>query len=718
MTARLTPDRAWWTAEEIAAAALPDLPATKRGVNLLADRLDWRSQASFARRRAGKGGGWEYSWQLFPSRAKRKLLLDVAAAVQPERPARDEAWAWYESLPASVTAKAQTRLKVIQEVEALEPSLGRHMACVSVGRLRGIGTRTIWSWFAAVEGVRLDDRLPYLAPRNRAAVRAHARQRDCDPEFFDLIKSDFLRLEAPPFTDCYRRALRVAKTRDLAILPERTMRRRLDASVSEATQILARKGVEAVKRLYPVQVRDKTALGALEAVNADFHKFDVFVRWPAGPGEAPTVIRPQMVAFQDIYSGRILAWRVDVSPNSTAVLLAAGDMINEWGIPEHVLLDNGREFAAKAITGGSSTRYRFKVKEDDIPGLFTSLGCTIHWATPYSGQSKPIERAFRDLAQTIAKDPRFAGAYTGNRVDAKPENYGSKAIDLEAFLAVVAEGIEEHNTRVGRRSDVAFDRSFAEVFDESYAARAIRKATEAQKRLWLLGAEGMRTDTNTGAVWFQGNEFWADWMGEIRGERVIIRFDPAAFWDGVHVYAADNSYLGHAPVRQKAGFFDMDEARAHARARRAWMNAERDRLDAQRRFSAMQIGQTLDDLDAAAKGAARPAPEAKVVRGTFGKPTVKAGQEGRKAVTPDVAAAEMDRARDAVVTDLTQRRAPQPTEETSRERFRRALELERAMAAGGDITPEQQRWLSVYQTSPEYGGERKVWESFGDSVFG
>ncbi len=400
MTPRLTPDREWWTAEEIAAAALPDLPATKRGVNLLADRLEWRCNAALARRRAGKGGGWEYSWQLFPSRARRKLLLDVAEAVQPERRGRDEVWQWYEQLPAPVQAKAADRLKVIQEVEALEAGLGRHMAVVSVARLRGIGARTVWAWFALIEGVRVDDRLPYLAPRNRAS-EAKAARKDCDPEFFDLIKSDFLRLEAPPFTDCYRRAVRVATKRGLAILPERTMRRRLDEAVSEATQVLARKGVEAVKRMYPVQVRDKTALGALEAVNADFHKFDVFVRWPSAAGEAPQILRPQMVAFQDIYSGRILAWRVDVSPNATAVLLAAGDMISTWGIPEHVLLDNGREFAAKAITGGASTRYRFKVRDDDIPGLFTSLGCTIHWATPYSGQSKPIERAFRDLAQTV-----------------------------------------------------------------------------------------------------------------------------------------------------------------------------------------------------------------------------------------------------------------------------------------------------------------------------
>jgi putative transposase len=708
---RLTPEREWWTADEIAAAGLPDLPGTKRGVNDVVSRFDWRGQAAFARRRAGKGGGWEYSWHLFPVRARRKLLADVAVAKQPDRPARDEAWAWYEQLPASVQAKAQERLKVIQEVEAMERADGKFLAVAAVARLRGIGVRTIWSWFESVEGVRADDRLPYLAPRNRARERRGGKPRDCSPEFFDQLKSDFLRLEAPPFTDCYRRAMRVAAKEGWDTLPERTMRRRLDAAVSEATAILARKGVEALKRRYPVQVRDKTALGALEAVNADFHKFDVFVRWPAASGESETILRPQMVAFQDIFSGRILAWRVDVSPNSTAVLLAAGDMISDWGIPEHILLDNGREFAAKAITGGASTRYRFKVREDDIPGLFTSLDCAIHWATPYAGQSKPIERAFRDMCQSIAKDPRFAGAYTGNRPEAKPENYGSKAIDLETFLAVVAEGIEEHNTRQGRRSEVAWGRSFAEVFDESYASRAIRKATEAQRRLWLLGAEGLRADKTTGAVWFQGNEFWADWMGDITGERVIVRFDPAAFWDGIHVYSAENAYLGFAPVRQKAGFFDMDEARAHARARRAWMNAERDRLEAHRRLTALEIGQSLDALEAAA---ATPV-EAKVVRPSFGK---AAAPEARGLQGTGLREEELDRARMAVVADLSTRRAPAEPEDGPRERFRRALMLERDLEAGRPVTAEQQRWLSMFQTTSEYRSERRLWEDFGDAMFG
>jgi hypothetical protein len=696
----LVPEKEWWTAQEIADARLPDLPDTRQGVDALSKRLNWRGQPHFARRRDGRGGGWEYSWKLFPSSAQRKLLVHAKAPVAPApRPDRDEAWEWFDALPQSAKDKAQQRLRILQEVEALDPVLGRVLAADHIARAHGIGERTIRGWFVQVEGVRLDDRLPYLAPRHRSSAPIK-RCADCDPEFFDLIKSDFLRLARPTFSACYRRAVRVAEGKGIATLPERTMRRRLEVAVSRVTQVLCREGIDKVKRLYPTQQRDKTALHALEAVNADFHKFDVFVRWPALPGqnEPAYVGRPQMVAFQDIYSGRILAWRVDQTPNSTAVLLAAGDMIEDWGIPGHVLLDNGREFAAKVVTGGAATRYRFKVKEDDVPGLFTALGCEIHWATPYSGQSKPIERAFRDMCDSIAKDPRFDGAWTGNRPDAKPEDYGSRAIDLEDFVRVLAEGIEEHNTRSNRRSEVAFGRSFAEVFDESYSTSPIRRATDTQRRLWLLGAEGLRLNTRTGEVAFQNNRYWAEWMQDFAGERVVARFDPADLWAGLHIYSQEGTYLGLAAAMDRKGFFDMEEARITARSRRAWLKAEREASAAHRRYTAAELGRQLDEVSPTEP----PKPEAKVVR--MVKP--KTGT----VATPAPAAP-------ATVTPLPMRVEATP-EETPRQRFKRALDMQRAQERGEDLTRDQRKWLAGYQTSAEFRAEKMLWDVHGDQMFG
>ena len=115
----LTPAQEWWTPEQIAESGLPDLPSTKRGVNALADRLNWRGTTKFARRRAGNGGGWEYSWKLFPNSAQRALIKQAVAPKVAAARARDEVWAWYEALPQAVPMQSVWRLWR----RALEPPL-------------------------------------------------------------------------------------------------------------------------------------------------------------------------------------------------------------------------------------------------------------------------------------------------------------------------------------------------------------------------------------------------------------------------------------------------------------------------------------------------------------------------------------------------------------------------------------------------------------------
>ncbi|WP_345779457.1 transposase domain-containing protein [Thermomonas sp. S9] len=58
--------------------------------------------------------------------------------------------------------------------------------------------------------------------------------------------------------------------------------------------------------------------------------FDLRVQLPSG-----TVGRPVLVAWQDIYSGKILAWRVAETLSSHLVQTTFGDVVERYGIPEH-----------------------------------------------------------------------------------------------------------------------------------------------------------------------------------------------------------------------------------------------------------------------------------------------------------------------------------------------------------------------------------------------
>ncbi|MCU0882707.1 MAG: Mu transposase C-terminal domain-containing protein [Hyphomonadaceae bacterium] len=717
----MTPDQEWWTPAELASACLPDLPSTRQGIDAVIAREGWRRQPDLARKRAGRGGGWEYHWTLLPSRARKALLVHAAeAAPKPKRGAkanvdRDALWARYDALPAKAKAKAAQRLAIIQMVEALvRGGATKVVAAYEVGRDHGVSPRSIFTWLGMVEGARIDDRMPLLAPRYDTAARAAAIvTAECSPEWWDALKADYLRLEQPSFTSCYRRSARLASRHGWAVLNERTARRRLDTEVSASTRTLARKGVAALKERLPSQTRDKTTLHAMEAVNADFHKWDVWVLWPGQ--DKP--VRPQMVAWQDIYSGRVLAWRLALTPNKEDVALSFGEMVASFGIPDHVVFDNGREFANKFLTGQATHRHRFRALPTDIPGLLKQLGCEEHFATPYSGQSKPIERAFRDMCDAIARDPRFVGAWTGNRPDAKPENYQSVAVPFERFCAVIGEGIEEHNSRTGRRSEVASGRSFIEAFEASYATAPIRKATEAQRRLWLMGAEGIKADARTGLIRFQGNEYWAPWMADLAGKRVVVRFDPADLWAGVHLYGLNGAFLGHGPCKAKTGFFDLDGAKAQAKARAAFVRAEREALKAANRMKVTELSALLD---AAAQdgGEARPAPQSKIVRPAFKLPRT-ATPEARPDPSLDQAqaalVADFARAREARAQSLGTSRPPRDSDLS---RFAHALKIKQRLEAGQPVPRDQEHWLSTYQQQPEYRALARLHEDFGEAMFG
>ena len=703
------PDKIWWTAGDIADAALPDLPRSRQRVEAMAKREDWRTQDGFCRKRAGRGGGYEYHWKLLPVAARRKLLSQVVGASL--TPATSNATQFeFDALTEKAKVEARRKHQIVMKFEALENTgLAKAVAVTQTALLEGVAERTLWSWLRRLDGVDRSQWLFALAGRHKTAKRAKRAKANA-PEFMERLKSLFLRLEQPTFTQCYRDAVQLAEANGWETLPERTARRQLDRNVPRVVQVLAREGATGLARCFPPQIRDHTTLHAMEGVNADCHRFDVFVRWPG----AARPERPQIVAFQDIYSGKVLSWRIDHTPNEVAVMSAFGEMVENFGIPVHCTFDNGREFASKWLSGGSKTRYRGKIKDDDPIGVLPLLGIQIHWAMPGHGQAKPVERTFRDFASDIAKDVRFEGAYVGNRPDAKPENYGNAAVDLEYFVNVVSERIAQHNARIGRKSLAANGGSFDEAFAKSFASAPIRMPSEDQKRLWLMGQRTITAQKGHGRLHLYGNYFWADWMPEIAGKRVIARFDIEDLHAGVHVFELTGEFMGFAPCQQAVGFYDLSSAKDDARKRAAFRRAHKKALELHKTMDAGALSRELDELPATTPAVL----EQKVVRLPQGDARPRAAKAERvelqSVLQPET---------DASVLEFQRRVYEQQADaasegESSLDTFRRALELERQIAAGEQLGRDELKWLEGYQTHPEYLANSRMFSQFGEAMFG
>ncbi|MEZ5709697.1 MAG: transposase domain-containing protein [Blastomonas sp.] len=593
---RNTGTKTWFTAAELADLALPGLPSAKRKVNERAAEERWAlasddSGQPLARPRAGRGGGMEYSIRLLPATARAELVrrgVSIAARVigrQDE--GASQLWSWFDQQSDKTRVEAERRLRIIERIDCFEAGgMTRSDAVAAMADSGAASRSTLWAWLKLVEGVAPADRLPCLAPRRRGG----GAKSEIDAEIWQFFKSDFLRLEEPSLSSCYLRAQELAASRGVDLPCERTLQRRLESEVDPRVIIARRKGAEALRRSMPAQERSVAQLHAMQAVNVDGHKFDVFVRTEDG-----RTIRPIMVAIQDVYSRKLLAWRIAESESAYVTRLAFADLFRTWGIPLECLLDNGRGFASKWITGGAKTRFRFKIKDDEPTGLLTSLNIKIHWATPYRGQSKPIERAFRELADYVARHPAMAGAYTGNKPDAKPENYNSKAVPIAEFRRQVAKGIAIHNARGKRQTEMARGRSFDDAFAESYASAPIGKASPEQLRLALLAAEQIRVDRRTGELRFMGNRYWSPEMSGYHGRIVTVRFDPENLHDPLHVYDQAGAYLLSADIIDKTGFFDVAGAKRRAKQEAELRRAVRTATQMEDLLDAEQLAAMLPD---------------------------------------------------------------------------------------------------------------------------
>lgn len=394
---------------------------------------------------------------------------------------------------------------------------------------------------------------------------------------------DYLRRSKPGSAACWRRVRDLARIRGWSIPSEATFRARLRRDVPPEEIVRCREGALAALALYPAQVRTTEGMAPLDCVSGDGKRHDVFVEMSDG-----RIVRLVVWYWQDVRTRRIVAWHWGETESWDLVRLAFARMCDGAGVPRMVVIDNTFAASARAIAGSSSRRW--KSDDEDVPGIFESLGIRVvhtHVEREDSGkgigwgQAKPVERAFGvgGLQESIDKHPLCEGAYTGSHPAAKPANYGAAAVPLDTFLGVVEEGVAEWNRRDGRRIEGSAGRSPDAMWAEEIVSTPIRRLSAEQRAIVLLAVEStavQRDGTFTLAagkgVGLPRNRYQHDALRRLmhrraENRRVIARFDPRDLHAGVHVFDVDGRHICFAECLHPVGFGDTEAAREHGRAR-------------------------------------------------------------------------------------------------------------------------------------------------------
>lgn len=631
----------WYTPKEL--AGLPGMPGTHSAVIRRAKREGWNH-----RQRSGRGGGREYAFSDLPLETQAELLKRAApeAPAKPTRKTstanqvvdREGLWQAYDAKPQRTKDEAARRLQALQAVERLiNDGHGKSRAVEQIAQAFGESRATVYRWQQSVKGLSRPDWLAALVPH----YTGRTATAECTPEAWEYFKAQYLRAEAPSIAACYKWTREAAKSNGWQWPAKRTVIRWVQ-DIPITTRILTREGEERLMQHYPSQKRTVRNLHALQWINGDGYKHNVFVKMnPDDPEEKPW--RPKTWFWQDVRSRRIIGFRTDRTEHTDMIRLSLGDVLERFGIPEHVTIDNTRAAANKWMTGGVANRYRFKVKEEDPIGLMPQLGIQVHWTSVFNGkghgQAKPVERAFGvgGLGEYVDKRYEFRGAYTGTNPMAKPENYASTAVAFDEFCRVLSDAIRLWNEEEGRNTEICNGRlSFAQAFDESYerSQAVIRRPTTAQLLMWLMAAESVRVQRDSTVSLRVGagpnglNRYGGDTLINHIGKRVVIRFDPDNLHQEVHAYQLDGRYIGEVPCQEAAGFGDSSTARESARSRKQITKAAKAQAAAQKRMTELEV---MDRMGAPQPEEDAPA-QTKVTRGNFEAPKRVVGSD----VTPEL----------------------------------------------------------------------------------
>lgn len=611
----------WVTVKECLNVA--GLPTSEPAVRCKLEKLTGGNQ-SLVRKRAGTKAV-EFNICALPVEVRAELLkrrnqveTSHGLVAIPEKtqvgPVRTHLWKCWEQANEEQRQCAHDRVSaVLLMVELINSGLTvRAAADVAADKL-ALSANTLRRWYGKAQKHPRSDWGPALLDTRLLTHSAAIKTADFDENAWEFIKADYLRVTQPTLTSCYERLKLSAKKNKWVIPSYDTVRRRIE-DIPIEQRVLLREGEHALSQLYPAQRRTVANLSAMEWINGDGYKHNVWVLWHDG-----TEQRPKTWFWQDVYSRKILGYYTDISENTDSIRYSLLDVISKYGKPKELTIDNTRAAANKAMTGGKKNRYRFKVKEDDPIGIIPMLGIELHWTSVSygrgNGRAKPVERVFGvgGLGEYVDKHPLCAGAFTGPNVNEKPDyqytknERGNKTrpISVETFKKALEEGVAMFNAIVGRETEICAGKlSFDAAFDASYAQSIHEYLPPEQLRMLMLCSEAtsVRHDgrfvlKSGGKIQARENWYKADELLGARLKKVVVRFDPRNLHGEVHCYDLDGKFVCTAVCDEPAAFGDTQSAREYKRLRTQKVKATKKAASAQKQMDVMELTDLLAKPD-------------------------------------------------------------------------------------------------------------------------
>ena len=308
-----------------------------------------------------------------------------------------------------------------------------------------IRQRTLERWIGRYK----DEGILGLVDRRRGGIK---REDVIEEEAWQTFCALYLDQRKMTVKLCYEMTRTIAERegRDWQLPTVRTMHNLIERRIPKNVRVLHREGRTAYEaKCAPFIEIDPDSIAPGSVWVGDHSPFNCWVRHRNG------WIRPWITAWQDMRSRAIVGRDINAGPNQTTILRAFKRGCQEYGPPDAVKIDNGKDYDSEMWTGTTKQRRRAINKgyldESMMAGIYALLDISVSFAIPYNAKAKPIERFFDTL------DRQFVvtlDSYCGKDPQRRPEEF-----DLnDTKLIESALTLEEFADRAGKYIDECYNR--------------------------------------------------------------------------------------------------------------------------------------------------------------------------------------------------------------------------------------------------------------------
>jgi len=231
-------------------------------------------------------------------------------------------------------------------------------------------------------------------------------------------------------------------------------------------------------------------------------------------------------------------------PNSDLIFQSFYYAAETYGLPEDVIIDNGKDYRCRDFAGGRKF-VQVNTNKPKTMSMLSELNVKVHFALPYNAQTKPIERDFLKIKELLSK---HCEGYRGGNVVERPEKLAEeikqgRLIKFEDFKTVfdnfIINVLNKKPSEGKNLKGLCPDELFNNEFNEKITASkdALKLFCMRTSKNFTIGRNGIRDNA-------LGIFYWADWMISKTGLKVYLRRDTENYKEAWAFRADNDEFMG------------------------------------------------------------------------------------------------------------------------------------------------------------------------------